>query len=155
MSFVANKLICFHHFNSWIISKVFETKILKRNKKKELNFLSTAKQQQAISSHFELFVETHKIYYANRTGCDSPSDHVETEHKCGRPLGLSFNKKTGHLYIADAYMGLLEVGSEGGLATPLAKQAQGIPLKFTNGVDVDQSTGVVYLTDSSKIFQRR
>ena len=80
---------------------------------------------------------------------------MEAESRCGRPLGLSFNEKSGDLYIADAYMGLLLVGSSGGLATSLAKEAQGIPFKFTNGVVVDQTSGIVYFTDSSTKFQRR
>ncbi|KAL3534581.1 hypothetical protein ACH5RR_003042 [Cinchona calisaya] len=91
----------------------------------------------------------------NRSGCEDSHDHVETESKCGRPLGLSFNEKSGNLYIADAYMGLLVVGANGGLATPLAKEAQGIPFKFTNGVIVDQRSGLVYFTDSSRKFQRK
>ncbi|CAL5333810.1 unnamed protein product [Camellia sinensis] len=38
------------------------------------------------------------------------------KHVCGRPLGLRFDKKTGDLYIADAYFGLQVVGPNGGLA---------------------------------------
>ncbi|XP_027173873.1 protein STRICTOSIDINE SYNTHASE-LIKE 10-like isoform X1 [Coffea eugenioides] len=91
----------------------------------------------------------------DRTGCDGSHDPVEAESRCGRPLGLSFNEKSGDLYIADAYMGLLLVGSSGGLAISLAKEAQGIPFKFTNGVVVDQTSGIVYFTDSSTKFQRR
>jgi len=79
---------------------------------------------------------------------------VKTEHICGRPLGLRFDKKTGELYIADAYLGLLKVGPEGGLATSLATEAEGVPLRFTNDVDVD-SEGNVYFTESSSIYQRR
>ncbi|GKB20417.1 probable phospholipid-transporting ATPase 4, partial [Tanacetum coccineum] len=55
--------------------------------------------------------------------------YLKNEHICGRPLGLRFDKKTGDMYIADAYFGLLKVGPQGGLATPLAT---GVPLKFTN-----------------------
>ena len=59
-------------------------------------------------------------------------------------MGLRFDKKTGDLYIADAYFGLLKVGPEGGLATSLATEAEGVPLRFTNDVDVD-TEGNVYL----------
>ncbi|KAL2984505.1 hypothetical protein AAZX31_12G091800 [Glycine max] len=38
----------------------------------------------------------------------TPFSYVKTEHICGRPLGLRFDKKTGDLYIADAYFGLLK-----------------------------------------------
>ncbi|KAL0404828.1 UNVERIFIED_CONTAM: protein STRICTOSIDINE SYNTHASE-LIKE 2 [Sesamum radiatum] len=82
-------------------------------------------------------------------------DHSQTEHICGRPLGLRFNEKTGDLYITDAYMGLLVVGPNGGLATPLAQQLDGLAFGFTNSLDIDHNTGVVYFTDSSTRFPRR
>ncbi|KAK7261142.1 hypothetical protein RIF29_27446 [Crotalaria pallida] len=84
----------------------------------------------------------------------SPFSYVETEHICGRPLGIRFDKKTGDLYIADAYFGLMKVGPQGGLATSLATEAEGVPLRFTNDVDIDQE-GNVYFTDSSSSYQRR
>eukprot|EP00252_Welwitschia_mirabilis_P006347 TRINITY_DN17201_c0_g1_i1.p1 TRINITY_DN17201_c0_g1~~TRINITY_DN17201_c0_g1_i1.p1 ORF type:complete len:388 (+),score=58.73 TRINITY_DN17201_c0_g1_i1:408-1571(+) len=89
--------------------------------------------------------------------CDKPRGsalaYVSSEHICGRPLGLRFHK-TGDLYIADAYFGLLVVGPQGGLATPLTHKAEGIPLKFTNDLDVDDD-GNVYFTDSSSNYQRK
>ncbi|KAK9122960.1 hypothetical protein Sjap_012562 [Stephania japonica] len=78
----------------------------------------------------------------------------ENEHTCGRPLGLRFHKKTGDLYIADAYFGLMKVGPEGGLATCLTDEAEGVPLTFTNDLDLDDE-GNVYFTDSSTRHQRR
>lgn len=77
------------------------------------------------------------------------------EHVCGRPLGLRFHKKTGNLYIADAYLGLLVVGPEGGVASPLVTQVEGRHLRFTNDLDIDQEKDVVYFTDSSTEFHRR
>ncbi|KAG6414708.1 hypothetical protein SASPL_122081 [Salvia splendens] len=95
---------------------------------------------------------------ANRSGlCDpKPSvlDYVKNEHICGRPLGLRFDKKSGDLYIADAYFGLMKVVPEGGLATSLTTEAEGVPLGFTNDVDVDDE-GNVYFTDSSTKYRRR
>ncbi|GER53077.1 calcium-dependent phosphotriesterase superfamily protein [Striga asiatica] len=95
---------------------------------------------------------------ANRSGlCDpKPSifGYLKNEHICGRPLGLRFDKKTGDLYIADAYLGLMKVGPEGGLAKSLATEADGIPLRFTNDLDIDEE-GNVYFTDSSTNYQRR
>ncbi|OAY37416.1 protein STRICTOSIDINE SYNTHASE-LIKE 3 [Manihot esculenta] len=94
----------------------------------------------------------------NRSGlCDpkpSPLSYLKNEHICGRPLGLRFDKKTGDLYIADAYFGLLKVGPEGGLATSLTTEAEGIPLRFTNDLDMDDE-GNIYFTDSSTRYQRR
>ncbi|XP_061360335.1 protein STRICTOSIDINE SYNTHASE-LIKE 3-like [Gastrolobium bilobum] len=84
----------------------------------------------------------------------SPPSYVETEHICGRPLGLRFDKKTGDLYIADAYFGLMKVGPQGGLATSLATEAEGVALRFTNDVDID-TEGNIYFTDSSTKYQRR
>ncbi|KAL6635279.1 hypothetical protein ACP70R_027950 [Stipagrostis hirtigluma subsp. patula] len=77
-----------------------------------------------------------------------------TESRCSRPLGLRFHYGSGDLYIADAYKGLMRVGPGGGEATVLATEADGVPLRFTNGVDVDQFTGDVFFTDSSMNYQR-
>jgi sugar lactone lactonase YvrE len=75
---------------------------------------------------------------------------------CGRPLGLQFFAMTGDLYIADAYMGLMKVGPDGGEAQVVATQADdGKPFHFVNGLDVDQATGDVYFTDSSATYPRR
>lgn len=87
--------------------------------------------------------------------CEKQKDHEKMEHICGRPLGLCFNEKTGDLYIADAYLGLLLVGPMGGQATSVVTEAEGIPLRFTNGLDIDQRNGLVYFTDSSSRYQRR
>ncbi|KAL6616468.1 hypothetical protein ACP70R_038738 [Stipagrostis hirtigluma subsp. patula] len=83
----------------------------------------------------------------------APSE--ETESMCGRPLGLQFHAKTGDLYIADAYLGLMRVGPDGGEAEVLATAADGVPFHFVNGLDVDQATGDVYFTDSSTTYPRR
>ena len=91
----------------------------------------------------------------HRKVCGGPQDHDCTEHVCGRPLGMRFNEETGDLYIADAYMGLLVVGPNGGLATKVATKAQGISLQFANALDIDRSSGLVYFTDSSSLYPRR
>jgi sugar lactone lactonase YvrE len=81
----------------------------------------------------------------------------QTESMCGRPLGLQFYAMTGDLYIADAYLGLMKVGPDGGEAEVLATHADGdgVPFHFVNGLDVDQATGDVYFTDSSTTYPRR
>jgi sugar lactone lactonase YvrE len=56
--------------------------------------------------------------------------------------------------VADAYKGLMQVAPGGGEATVLVTEVDGAPLRFTNGVDVDQVTGEVYFTDSSMNYQR-
>ncbi|KAK9128950.1 hypothetical protein Syun_017747 [Stephania yunnanensis] len=91
---------------------------------------------------------------SNRTGCVLPFA-PEMEHVCGRPLGLRFHPKTGDLYIADAYLGLQVVGSNGGLATQILTEAENEPFKFTNDLDIDEVEDVIYFTDTSTRFQRR
>ncbi|XP_074306755.1 protein STRICTOSIDINE SYNTHASE-LIKE 10-like [Silene latifolia] len=91
----------------------------------------------------------------NREECGKDQNHEEKEHKCGRPLGLCFSEKTGELYIADSYMGLLVVGQDGGLARQVVTEVDGIPLGFTNGLNIDQHSGVVYFTSSSTRYPRR
>ncbi|XP_073351863.1 protein STRICTOSIDINE SYNTHASE-LIKE 10-like [Aegilops tauschii subsp. strangulata] len=73
----------------------------------------------------------------------SPETETARDCRCGRPLGLRFNQKSGDLYVADAYKGLMRVAPGGGEATVLVNQVDGFPLRFTNGVDVDQA-GMTY-----------
>lgn len=75
------------------------------------------------------------------------------EKKCGRPLGLRFDKESGDLYIADAYYGLLVVGPEGGFATPLVTHVEGKPILFANDLDI-HSNGSIFFTDTSKRYNR-
>uniref|UniRef100_A0A7N0UMZ2 Strictosidine synthase conserved region domain-containing protein n=1 Tax=Kalanchoe fedtschenkoi TaxID=63787 RepID=A0A7N0UMZ2_KALFE len=77
----------------------------------------------------------------------------KVEKQCGRPLGLRFNQETGDLYIADAYYGLLVVGPNGGLATPLVTHIDGEPLLFANDLDVHKN-GSIFFTDTSKRYNR-
>uniref|UniRef100_A0A7N0TSY0 Strictosidine synthase conserved region domain-containing protein n=1 Tax=Kalanchoe fedtschenkoi TaxID=63787 RepID=A0A7N0TSY0_KALFE len=91
---------------------------------------------------------------SNRNDCVRPFA-PEMEHVCGRPLGLRFHNKTGHLYIADAYLGLHVVGPDGGLATSLVSVVEGRTLRFTNDMDIDEQADVIYFTDTSTQFQRR
>ncbi|MED6166005.1 Protein STRICTOSIDINE SYNTHASE-LIKE 10, partial [Stylosanthes scabra] len=91
---------------------------------------------------------------SNRAECVRPFA-LELEHICGRPLGLKFDKKSGDLYIADAYLGLKVVGPEGGLATQVVTEAEGQPFRFTNDMDISEDEDVIYFTDSSSVFPRR
>ncbi|CAL5090945.1 unnamed protein product [Urochloa decumbens] len=93
-------------------------------------------------------------YTKNKCDDFSEVSSVARESSCGRPLGLRFHVSSGDLYIADAYMGLMRVGPNGGEATVLATKAGGKPLRFTNGVDIDQVTGDIYFTDSSTTYTR-
>lgn len=76
------------------------------------------------------------------------------EVRCGRPLGLRFDKKSGDLYIADAYYGLLVVGPEGGIATSLATHSvDGKPILFANDLDIHVN-GSIFFTDTSSRYNR-
>ncbi|KAF6176773.1 hypothetical protein GIB67_020495 [Kingdonia uniflora] len=81
------------------------------------------------------------------------SKQSKLEHQCGRPLGLRFNRNNGDLYIADAYYGLLVIGPEGGLATPLSTHVKGKPILFANDLDIHKN-GSIFFTDTSKRYNR-
>jgi len=65
----------------------------------------------------------------------------------GRPLGLIFDT-SGNLIVADASMGLLSIAPNAQI-TVLANEADGVPFKCTNDLDV-AADGTIYFTDSSK-----
>ncbi|KAJ6917475.1 strictosidine synthase-like [Populus alba x Populus x berolinensis] len=101
--------------------------------------------------HLLLFPQTEKLC---ARGVDSTtSKQWKHEKLCGRPLGLRFHKESGNLYIADAYYGLLVVGPEGGLATPLATHVRGEPILFANDLDIHKN-GSIFFTDTSKRYDR-
>ncbi|KAF4366947.1 hypothetical protein G4B88_029271 [Cannabis sativa] len=77
----------------------------------------------------------------------------KVEKRCGRPLGLRFDKESGKLYIADAYYGILVVGSEGGVATPLATHVHGKPILFANDLDI-HTNGSIFFTDTREATGR-
>lgn len=81
------------------------------------------------------------------------SKQSKYEEHCGRPLGLRFDRVTGDLYIADAYYGLLVVGPNGGIATPLATHAGGKPILFANDLDIHRN-GSIFFTDTSTRYNR-
>jgi sugar lactone lactonase YvrE len=65
----------------------------------------------------------------------------------GRPLGLIFDA-ADNLIVADAVMGLLSIAPNG-QPTVLANEADGVPFKCTNDLDV-AADGIIYFTDSSR-----
>jgi sugar lactone lactonase YvrE len=64
----------------------------------------------------------------------------------GRPLGLIFDHD-GNLIVADAIKGLLSIGRDGSISV-LTTQADGVPFRCTNDLDV-ASDGTIYFTDAS------
>ncbi len=67
----------------------------------------------------------------------------------GRPLGLDFDAQ-GNLIVADAVRGLLSVAPDGQLKV-LATEAEGVPFKFTDDVEV-AGDGMIYFSDASSKF---
>jgi len=70
-------------------------------------------------------------------------------HTYGRPLGLKFDS-AGNLIVADAIKGLLSIDT-GGSITVLSNQADGVPFRCTNDLDI-AADGTIYFTDASYRF---
>ena len=80
----------------------------------------------------------------------TPDDGLETWAATGgRPLGLRFDG-AGRLLVCDAAKGLLVVDPDGRVRA-LATEAEGVPLRHTNNLDVARD-GRVYFTDASDRF---
>jgi len=67
----------------------------------------------------------------------------------GRPLGLQFDKDE-NLIVCDAYKGLLSINHQGKIKV-LTNSADGIPLKFTDALDISRN-GTIYFTDASSKY---
>jgi len=67
----------------------------------------------------------------------------------GRPLGLIFDHN-GNLIVADAIKGLLSIAQDGSHAV-LTTQANGVPFRCTNDLDI-AADGTIYFTDASSRF---
>ncbi|XP_014238925.1 adipocyte plasma membrane-associated protein-like [Trichogramma pretiosum] len=81
-------------------------------------------------------------------------DGIHQESKCGRPLGLKFDK-SGNLYVCDAYYGIFKVNVTTGKYETIvdSKTAiEGIYPGIVNSIDV-ASNGDIYWTDSSADFK--
>ncbi len=70
----------------------------------------------------------------------------------GRPLGLEFDS-AGSLLVADIDKGLLSITPEGVISV-LATEAEGVPFKFADDIDLDVM-GRIYFTDASDRFGKR
>lgn len=67
----------------------------------------------------------------------------------GRPLGLVFDRDQ-NLIVADAIKGLLSISPDGKVAT-LTTEADGVPFRCTNDLDI-AADGTIYFTDASYKF---
>lgn len=79
-----------------------------------------------------------------------PDGRVETwVETYGRPLGMVFDGD-GNLIVADAWKGLLSISPAGDVRV-LTREAEGLPFRFTDDVDV-AADGRIYFTDASSRF---
>ncbi|MBU0882933.1 MAG: SMP-30/gluconolactonase/LRE family protein, partial [Gammaproteobacteria bacterium] len=69
----------------------------------------------------------------------------------GRPLGMDFDA-TGNLIVADAYKGLLSIDAQGQIKV-LTTEAEGVPFKFTDDLDIARD-GTIYFSDASARFEQ-
>ncbi len=67
----------------------------------------------------------------------------------GRPLGLDFDAQ-GNLIVADGVRGLLSLAPDGQLKV-LATEAEAVPIKFADDVEV-AADGMIYFSDASSKF---
>jgi YD repeat-containing protein len=69
----------------------------------------------------------------------------------GRPLGMDFDA-AGNLIVADAYKGLLSIDTQGQIKV-LTTEAEGVPFKFTDDLDIARD-GTIYFSDASSRFEQ-
>lgn len=95
-----------------------------------------------------------RMYFATDSGwivrTDSLGDNAERwANTGGRPLGMAFDS-SGTLWVADALRGLVSVSPSGSVLV-MATQAEGLPIRYADDLDVAPD-GRVYLTDASTAF---
>jgi len=81
------------------------------------------------------------------------TDGIWQEHKCGRPLGLRFDKK-GNLFVVDAYYGIFKVNVTTGEyenIVNISKPIDGKSPRVPNSITVAEN-GDLYWTDSCTDF---
>ena len=76
----------------------------------------------------------------------NPKLFVDTH---GRPLGMKFDSN-GNLIVADAIKGLLSIEKDASVRV-LSTQADGVPFRCTNDLDI-AADGTIYFTDASSKF---
>lgn len=97
--------------------------------------------------HGNLYTSTHSGWILKK----APSQQafmpwVDTK---GRPLGMDFDA-SGHLIVADAFLGLLSVSPQGEI-TILTNQVDGSPIRYADDVDIAPN-GKIYFSDASVRF---
>jgi sugar lactone lactonase YvrE len=107
-------------------------------------------EEVIVGEQGELYAATHDGWIVRMTADGSQvRNWVQTD---GRPLGLAFDPQ-GNLIVADAFRGLLQI-TPTGTVTELATEADGIPIRYANNVDVAVD-GKIYFSDASTRFAAR
>ncbi len=82
-------------------------------------------------------------------GAEKAEPWVETG---GRPLGMAMDQQ-GNIWVADAFVGLLRIDTEGKLHTELT-EAEGVPIVYADDLVVTPD-GKVYFSDASTKFSAK
>lgn len=101
----------------------------------------------ALDTQGRIYAATHEGNIV-RISADGSRSEVWVETG-GRPLGIDFDAK-GHLIVADSFQGLLSI-SPAGKITKLTTEADGIPIRYADDVDV-AADGKIYFSDASTKF---
>ena len=104
----------------------------------------------ALDAMGRIYAATHDgwVVRLNADG-SNPQNWAYTD---GRPLGLDFDGR-GNLIVADAYRGLLEITPNARVRL-LTDEADGIPIRYADDVDV-AADGKIYFSDASTKFGAR
>ncbi|MBT8767206.1 SMP-30/gluconolactonase/LRE family protein [Metapseudomonas boanensis] len=105
-------------------------------------------EDTAVDAQGRTYASLHDGRIVRITADGTPETFVETG---GRPLGMDFDA-AGNLIVADAYKGLLRL-AQSGKTQVLATEADGVPFRFTNDLDIARD-GRIYFTDASSKFQQ-
>lgn len=105
-------------------------------------------EDTAVNAEGVVFAGTQDGYIVRVFPDGRVEDWLATE---GRPLGMTFDQE-GKLIVADAWKGLLSITPEGGI-TVLTTEAEGVPFRFTDDLDIADD-GRIYFTDASSRFHQ-
>jgi len=101
----------------------------------------------ALDARGRIYAATHEGHIV-RVNADGSGAKIWVDTR-GRPLGIDFDHQ-GRLIVADAYRGLLSIARDGAI-TELATEADGIPIRYADDVDV-AADGKIYFSDASTKF---
>ena len=104
----------------------------------------------ALDADGRIYAATHEGFIVRRK-TDTARIHQRV-NTGGRPLGIDFDGN-GNLIVADGYIGLLSIAPDGEI-TKLITSVDGIPLGFTDDVDV-AANGKIYFSEASTKFNAK